>query len=110
MAQEISLSLVAAEDGERARAAFPRKNFALFLLRNFPGATVGARRCDNRSSLIVRERVHRFSGKPATIGRTRIERCHRATRPAEDRFELRDGRASIGGARRRDLAHAMCGT
>jgi hypothetical protein len=68
-----------------------------------------APRCGNRCSLLVRKPVHGVFGEPYAIGFARVMRSHAAAVPAEDRLELGDCGAVLGGAGRRDLAHTMCG-
>ena len=65
-------------------------------------------RCGNRISLFVPcELVHGLDCESLPVGLARVKTCHRATRPTEDCFKLRDGCATVRSSRRCDLAHAM---
>jgi hypothetical protein len=83
--------------------------FSLFLLVFWRCGPYLRQRCGNRCSLLVRKLVHRLFGEPHAIGLARIVRRHPAAVPAEDRLELGDRRAVLGGARGCDLAHAVGG-
>src|SRR6516165_6030870 len=67
-------------------------------------ATDRATCCSSVIPLVAHQLVHRLSCKAAPIGGAGVERRHTIGRPAEDRLELRHGRAGIGCARRCDLA------
>jgi hypothetical protein len=50
------------------------------------------------------ELADRALGKHRAVGFARVERCHAAATPSEQRLELGDGRTVLGGASRADLA------
>jgi hypothetical protein len=51
--------------------------------------------------------MHSFKRQPLPIRGAGIERRHRATLPAENRFELRNRSSTVGCACRGDFANTM---